>query len=401
MAIDSRNKRASALGLAFALLVQLPLADGAVSTTDRQQVAGSYAGTVPLSPSLTSREVRAGALGAARPWMVQLPLADGGGINESERAQASWTYGGIDLSGIIIDGIHDIATDVLLAQEATIFGTASINPGANTVGAGGFAAGQARAAGDGFIQTISSGGMAASGGFSARHAQLFGLATISPVTIDSSVVRNLTIGEIIEESCERASVPQSAAVARSARRSIQLTLINWANKGPYTWTVNRVQYALPMGSTDFSLSRIDPRYHDALDIFIRDADGHDLQMTPMALADYQGIVDKSRTGRPDRYFVEKRAEETVIRPWPVPDRGDYTLLIDAVRLPTWPASNESAPDLPALFYDAICAQLGWRLALKFNKPAEARLSVLAQDAMDLAFANDRTRAPTRFVLWRR
>jgi hypothetical protein len=44
MAVDTRNKRASVLGIATAIALTLPLADGAVGQGDRQHVAFSYAG---------------------------------------------------------------------------------------------------------------------------------------------------------------------------------------------------------------------------------------------------------------------------------------------------------------------------------------------------------------------
>lgn len=44
MALDTRNKRASAIGIGLALRLVLPSPDGAVGGPDRQQVAYSYAG---------------------------------------------------------------------------------------------------------------------------------------------------------------------------------------------------------------------------------------------------------------------------------------------------------------------------------------------------------------------
>jgi hypothetical protein len=44
MAIDTRSKRASVIGVASAMLLTLPLADGTVGQPDRQHVALCYAG---------------------------------------------------------------------------------------------------------------------------------------------------------------------------------------------------------------------------------------------------------------------------------------------------------------------------------------------------------------------
>ena len=44
MAIDTRSRRASVLGVAVAVALTLPLADGSVSTENRAHVAFCYAG---------------------------------------------------------------------------------------------------------------------------------------------------------------------------------------------------------------------------------------------------------------------------------------------------------------------------------------------------------------------
>lgn len=44
MAIDTRSKRASVIGLALAPLLTLPLADGTIGQGDRQGVTYSYSG---------------------------------------------------------------------------------------------------------------------------------------------------------------------------------------------------------------------------------------------------------------------------------------------------------------------------------------------------------------------
>jgi hypothetical protein len=47
--VDTRNKRASALGFVLAALVVLPAPDAAIGQADRQQVTFSYAGILAES----------------------------------------------------------------------------------------------------------------------------------------------------------------------------------------------------------------------------------------------------------------------------------------------------------------------------------------------------------------
>ena len=46
MAIDTRSRRASVLGVAIAVALTLPLADGALGTEDRAHVAFCYPGVI-------------------------------------------------------------------------------------------------------------------------------------------------------------------------------------------------------------------------------------------------------------------------------------------------------------------------------------------------------------------
>jgi hypothetical protein len=50
MAVDTRSKRASVLGLGLAAALTLPLADAAVGQSDRQHVAFAYPGISAGSP---------------------------------------------------------------------------------------------------------------------------------------------------------------------------------------------------------------------------------------------------------------------------------------------------------------------------------------------------------------
>jgi len=54
MAIDSRSKRASILGIGLAAGLALPLVDGSVDQPDRQHVTFSYAGIQAGNPTIVT-----------------------------------------------------------------------------------------------------------------------------------------------------------------------------------------------------------------------------------------------------------------------------------------------------------------------------------------------------------
>lgn len=56
MAVDTRNKRASAVGLALAFSLMLPSPDGSITNADWAQCAASYAGIAAGIPVIVDTE---------------------------------------------------------------------------------------------------------------------------------------------------------------------------------------------------------------------------------------------------------------------------------------------------------------------------------------------------------
>lgn len=52
MAIDTRNRRASILGIGLAAALVLPLADGGITAPDREQITFTYCGIAAGSPTV-------------------------------------------------------------------------------------------------------------------------------------------------------------------------------------------------------------------------------------------------------------------------------------------------------------------------------------------------------------
>ena len=63
MAIDTRDKRASAAGVALVFLLQPPLPDSSIAGVDKQHASNAYRGIAAAAPSLTLDDVKATTLG--------------------------------------------------------------------------------------------------------------------------------------------------------------------------------------------------------------------------------------------------------------------------------------------------------------------------------------------------
>lgn len=121
MAIDTRNKRASALGFGLVCLLQLPLADGTIDAADRQQMSSAYSGIAATGSSINTRDRRASASVVGQTWQIQPPLADGA-ITGNDREHPLALYSGI--SATIVSGIdtRDKRASAMGFRQPWIFG---------------------------------------------------------------------------------------------------------------------------------------------------------------------------------------------------------------------------------------------------------------------------------------
>jgi hypothetical protein len=208
---------------------------------------------------------------------------------------------------------------------------------------------------------------------------------------------NPTVGEMIEEACERAAVEQTAARARSARRSMNLMFTDWATKGVHQWSVEQKQQVL---TVDVDTYPIEPQAIDIIDMVLRRG-GVEYPMYAIGRSQYLEIPDKTIKGRPYRYMVERNQDDVAVTVWQVPDTtGDIMVFHQLRRLQSVKTNQEQA-DIDALFFEAACAGLAERLALKFNIERHTKLKREALEAFIYARSENRERADTNIRVRRR
>ena len=75
------------------------------------------------------------------------------------------------------------------------------------------------------------------------------MATSGTTTFD------LSIDDLVEEAFERCGMRmQSGYQLSSARRSLNLLFLDWANRGLNLWTIEQATYALTQGINEISLA---------------------------------------------------------------------------------------------------------------------------------------------------
>lgn len=223
----------------------------------------------------------------------------------------------------------------------------------------------------------------------------------SPATDSGTTTFNLDLGEIIQEAYERLGILMlSGSDYRMARRSIDILMQEWANRGLNLWTVEEGTQTLTAGTATYNLPS------DCIDIIeavLRTGTGtnqQDVTVTRISVSTYATLPNKNVTGRPVEYYVNRQVQPTVTV-WPVPDATQtYTFVYWQLRRiedTGQPASN--IMDMPTRFLPALVSGLAYYLSMK--KPSAmdraAALKAVYEEQWDLAAGEDRTRASFRFV----
>ena len=211
------------------------------------------------------------------------------------------------------------------------------------------------------------------------------------------------MAELIEEAYERAGLEiRDGYQFRTARRSLNFLFQEWANKGLNLWTVEAAEIALTQGVATYDLPE------DCIDIIehvIRQNQGNtynqvDIIIPRIALPTYAAIPNKLAQGRPIQVYVNRQTPIPTITLWQVPNSDSYIFRYWYLRRTQdagKPGSNTM--DVPFRFVPALVAGLAYYVALKSPESMD-RVGLLKQmyeEAWDLAAAEDRDRAPVRFV----
>jgi hypothetical protein len=214
---------------------------------------------------------------------------------------------------------------------------------------------------------------------------------------------SLDLGEIIEEAFERCgSEVRSGYDFRTARRSLNLLLLDWANRGVNLWTVAQSSVTLVQGTATYTMPT------DCVDLIehvIRTNSGvtnsqADLNITRISVSTYATIPNKLVQARPIQLYVDRAVAAPAVTVWPVPDGSTtYTLVYWYLRRMQDAGNGANTEDIPFRMLPALVAGLSYYLSMKVAG-ADARMPVLKQvydEVWQMASDEDRDKASVRFV----
>ena len=144
---------------------------------------------------------------------------------------------------------------------------------------------------------------------------------------------NLNLNELVEEAFERCGAElRTGYDLRTARRSLNLLTIEWANRGINLWTIEQGQIAMVQGQIVYDLP-VDTI--DLLDHVVRTQTGQgqtDINITRISVDTYSTIPNKNAQGRPIQVWINRQSGATEpvsgvaypqINVWPAPEQSNY------------------------------------------------------------------------------
>ena len=209
---------------------------------------------------------------------------------------------------------------------------------------------------------------------------------------------NLDIDEVIQEATEMIGGEDTLGhEPASARRSINLMLKDWQNRGVLLWTTSVSNVTVSASLANYSLSSSTV---DALEVVIN-RDDTDLQLERITPEEYLLIPTKTQKGRPNQYSIRRGRDNPVLSLWPLPDNSTDILKLEIVsELQDVNKSAIQNADLPKRFLPCLTCGLAYYMSMKRPLVAENRIMMLKanyEEMLARAMEEDRERASMHIV----
>jgi hypothetical protein len=209
---------------------------------------------------------------------------------------------------------------------------------------------------------------------------------------------NLDIDEVIQEATEMIGGEDTLGhEPASARRSINLMLKDWQNRGVLLWTTETTAVTVSTSVTSYDLSSSTV---DALEVVLR-RDDTDIQLERISPEEFLIIPKKTQTGRPSQYSIRRGRDNPVLSVWPIPENTTDVLYIE--RISELQDVNKSAiqnADLPKRFLPCLTCGLAYYMSMKRPLVPRERIEMLKinyEETLMRAMLEDREKSVMKVV----
>jgi len=226
--------------------------------------------------------------------------------------------------------------------------------------------------------------------------------------------KNFSIDEIVEEAFERIGIQQvSGYQLKTSRRSLNIMLQEWGNRGIHYWEIGELDLDLIQGQAEYKFFReaadgtsatSNPNgiygMSDVLEAQLRsnrtETDQSDSPMTKVDRSTYAAFSNKLSQGTPNQYWVQRFIDHVSINVYPTPDSTNaskdmhfyYIKRIQDV------GAYTNATDMPFRFVPCMVSGLAYYLSMKYAPQMTQQMKLFYEDEFQRALQEDGSASST-------
>ena len=216
------------------------------------------------------------------------------------------------------------------------------------------------------------------------------------MTTTNTATFNLELSEIFEDAADRCGYEiRSGYDFKIARRSLNLLLIEWQNRGINLWLIEQgfIPLLTNIGTYDLPSDTI-----DLLDQVVRTGTGTtqvDINLSRISSSTYATIPAKNTSARPVQVWINRQAQIPQINVWPKPNNDSYTFVYWRLRRIQDAGNASNTQDIPFRFLPALIAGLAYQLSMKLpgvDPNRSVMLKAMYDEAFEIAAQEDREKS---------
>ena len=226
--------------------------------------------------------------------------------------------------------------------------------------------------------------------------------------------KTFSVDEIVEEAFERIGIQQvSGYQLKTSRRSLNIMLQEWGNRGIHYWEIGELDLDLIQGQAEYKFFRSaadgtsatsNPNgvygMSDVLEAQLRSnrtaTTQSDSPMTKVDRSTYAGFSNKLSKGTPNQYWVQRFIDHVSISVYPTPDSTNaskdmhfyYIKRIQDI------GAYTNATDMPFRFIPCMVSGLAYYLSMKYAPQMTQPMKLFYEDELQRALQEDGSASST-------
>ena len=227
--------------------------------------------------------------------------------------------------------------------------------------------------------------------------------------------KTFSIDEIIEEAFERLGIQNVTGYQlKTSRRSINIMLQEWGNRGIHYWEIDETNMDLIEGQSDYDFFRSSADgtsavttptngitgMSDILEAQLRSnrtsTDQSDSPMTKVDRSTYAGFSNKLSKGTPNQYWVERFIDKVRVHIYPTPDSTNASkdMHFYFIKRIQDVGAYTNATDVPFRFVPCMVSGLAYYLSMKYAPQLMQGMKLIYEHEFQRALQEDGSASST-------